>query len=465
MALLPKVKLKTLVSFPANILDGIGVDVVKQNGSYQFNLAYDDFAPPVSGETLPDAAHLTSLLWNSTTDSYVLTPISLLGGQGGVANPLMDGAVQPGTALTFSHEDHRHPTDTTLVSKSANLSDVVDVTTSRKNLYAAPFDAMAYSGMQINGSMEVSQENGTTSINTNGKYICDGWLLSFTAAPISISAAMFTNGIPGISNSIGLAVAGAQPSLAAGDTVGIQNRIEGYRVARLAWGTANAQPITISFWTAHHRVGTYSCGVRQGAGARSYQTTYTQNAADTWEFKTVTIPGDTLGTWDKINGVGMIVDFAMACGTTNTIPVANTWTAGNYSAAPGQVNGVAATSDVFRLTGVVVLPGIEAPSAARSALIMRPYDQELLTCMRYWRKFTYVQGAYMPVVGASIYATNALSPLMRATPTIAVVGTPIVTNVASINRFAGPDFFDHELTNTAIGGVYWNGSISLDARL
>src|SRR6185369_14458024 len=124
--LLPKVKLKAIVSFPANILDGIGVDVVKANGSYQFNLAYDDFAPPVSGSNLPDAAHLTSLLWNSTTDSYVLTPISLLGGQGGVANPLMDGIVQPGTALAFSHEDHRHPTDTTLVSKSANLSDIVD---------------------------------------------------------------------------------------------------------------------------------------------------------------------------------------------------------------------------------------------------------------------------------------------------------------------------------------------------
>jgi hypothetical protein len=77
MALTPKVKLKTLMSFPATVLDGAGVDVVKANGNYQFNIAFDDFAPPVT--ELSDAAHQNALLWNSVTNRYVLAPISLLG--------------------------------------------------------------------------------------------------------------------------------------------------------------------------------------------------------------------------------------------------------------------------------------------------------------------------------------------------------------------------------------------------
>src|SRR4029077_8843519 len=123
--------------------------------------------------------------------------------------------------------------------------------------------------------------------------------------------------------------------------------------------------------------------LRNGATDRSYVTTYTQNVADVAEYKTITVPGDTAGTWTRDNTIGLVVAFALACGTTPTAPAANTWyttTAPGYVAAPGQINAVAATSDIFRLAGVIVLPGIEAPSAARSALIMRPFDQELITC-------------------------------------------------------------------------------------
>ena len=113
----------------------------------------------------------------------------------------------------------------------------------------------------------------------------------------------------------------------------------------------------------------------------SYAFVYTQNVADTAEYKTITVPGFTGGAWNTTNGVGMSVSFAMASGTTYSASSANNWVAGNFVAAPGQVNGITATSDVFRITGVVVLPGIEAPSAARSPFIMRPFDQELVTCL------------------------------------------------------------------------------------
>jgi hypothetical protein len=122
----------------------------------------------------------------------------------------------------------------------------------------------------------------------------------------------------------------------------------------------------------------------------------------------------------------MCIELVTACGTTYTAPSANSWVTGSYIAAPGQVNGIAATSDTMRIAGFIVLPGIEAPSAARSPLIMRPYDQELLTCQRYLRVFGGT--AYERIgVGPQVTATTAdctmtLSPTMRAVPTFTPVG-------------------------------------------
>ena len=160
----------------------------------------------------------------------------------------------------------------------------------------------------------------------------------------------------------------------------------------------------------------HSGTIRNAAATRSYAFTYTQNVADASQYNVVTIPGCTDGVWAIDNTAGLSLVFAMACGTTYTAPSANSWlttTTPGYFAAPGQVNGVAATTDAFRLTGVVVLPGLEAPSAARSALIMRPYDQELLTCKRYWQQYP------LMFIQNGVAATTTVYPVaMRNTPTI-----------------------------------------------
>jgi Pectate lyase superfamily protein len=107
----PDVKLKALVSFPAAVNSGAGVDVVKQNGSYQFNLDFGDFAPPVAG--LADPAHQNALLWNNTTGQYALVPASALTGGGvtpAAAVPLIEsGTGAVGVALKYAREDHVHP--------------------------------------------------------------------------------------------------------------------------------------------------------------------------------------------------------------------------------------------------------------------------------------------------------------------------------------------------------------------
>jgi hypothetical protein len=143
VTLLPKIKLKAAVNFPATVLDGTGIDVTKSNGTYRFDLDFADFAPPVGSVT--DAAHQNALLWNSVTGSYTLAPMTLLSGGSlpdapntglqygrqslgwtqivipptispSATLPVMDGTAIAGVATAYSRGDHVHPTDTSRAS-------------------------------------------------------------------------------------------------------------------------------------------------------------------------------------------------------------------------------------------------------------------------------------------------------------------------------------------------------------
>ena len=271
---------------------------------------------------------------------------------------------------------------------------------------AAPLDALAFNGMQVNGSMDVAQEFGTTGTGTNGKQPVDGWSLSRAGTSVVIAQQNASAGLfPGFANLLYVGVSTAQASLGVSDFVMLGHNIEGFRSQRLSWGTANAMPITIGFWTAHARAGIYSVTIRNNAANRSYATTYNQNVANTAEYHTVTIPGDQTGTWFADSTAGLIINFCMGSGTTFIAPTNNSWLAGNYIAATGQVNALQSTADVFRLTGVVVLPGTDAPTAARSPLIMRPYSQELLLCKRYLNVVNGLQ-ASTPVAAGICYSAT-----------------------------------------------------------
>jgi len=247
-------------------------------------------------------------------------------------------------------------------------------------------------GLQINGGMEVSQFLGVTPTSTPG-YVIDCWDTSKQGTMVfSIGQVV---GSPNYVLQAGITT--AQAVIGSTDYCLLEQRIEGLRVNRLNWGAASAIPITISFWSQHHRTGTYSGSVRNSAANRSYTFTYQQNAADVAEYKTVTIPGDTTGTWLKDTSIGIIIDFALAGGST-FLTAAGAWTAGNFIGATGQINGVAATSDIFRIFGVTVFPGSYGPTAAQQPLIMRPVQEELLICQRYWET---IQAAWAGNTSAS----------------------------------------------------------------
>jgi len=363
------------------------------------------------------------------------------------------------------------PDFSTYVQYSVQAPAVAQQTQARQNVYAAPFDAMAYSGIQINGSMDVSQHQAPgTGATTNTAFICDGWRFAVTG--VGATAAMQQVGlVPGFTGQSYVTVQTPNVSLAASDGAGIYQIIEGYRIAKLGWGTSSAQPITLAFWSSHHRTGLYSGVVRNGSATRVYAFTYTHSAADVPQYNTVTIPGDTAGPWAVDNGPGMTILFCMGQGTTYTAPSANTWLAGVYNAAPGQINGVAATSDVFRLGGVIILPGIEAPSAARSSLIMRPYDQELLTCKRYYEKnVNFVdQTRFVGEValGGTYYHNIHFTVTKRANPTVTVTdggATQRFNLVPDVVYVCDQGFLEGRTATAAGYGIFTSDWIA-DARI
>jgi hypothetical protein len=408
-------------------------------------------ASPSNGQKFPASpiAGVPQYTWDG--EKWTTIGGSIVSATPGTALPLMDAKpALVGVSTNFSREDHVHPSDTS----------------------RAAFDAMAYSGMQINSAMEVSQENGSNavSVSATAKYIIDGWQLQSTGTQV-MNAVQGAGGPPGFLNYLAVTPTTANAAPAAGHQVILIHRIEGWRVGRLMWGTAAAQPITISFWVSAVRPGNYSGSILNAAGNRSYPFTFTINAASTWEYKTVTIPGDTAGTWAKDNTIGLQIFIAMMAGTTFQGP-ANAWAAGTFFGVTGTINGVAATSDALQITGVTVFPGSEAPSAARSPFVMRPFDQELTLCKRYYRRLTGPSSVIIEgyvTAGIPMAITIPLEPTMRAIPTTAIFGTFTNTNVLASNFYPGPSSLGWEITPNAAGSVVYyaqaNSGISLDARL
>lgn len=255
----------------------------------------------------------------------------------------------------------------------------------RQNIYAAPFDAFAYNGMQVNGTMDIDQENGwgTVTHNATTKYALDGWQMLCLSTGMQGSTAPVTDAPPGYRLSIKFTVTAAH-TVTTNDQLRFAQYIEGTRVARLGLGTANAQPFTVAFWAKSSVTGQYAVCLYSSGGVRWYVSPFTINAANTWEYKTMTIPGDTTGTWLTDTGVGLVCSIVLAANSA-LIGTPNAWSGSAICiAAPGQVQLSQTNGATFQFTGFTVLPGSEAPSAAQAYRIIRVYADELLTCQRYW---------------------------------------------------------------------------------
>jgi hypothetical protein len=276
---------------------------------------------------------------------------------------------------------------------------------------------MGFKNRIINGAMMLHQRGGTISATgTDNTYGVDRWQMRTESGSTVVSMQQSSIAPAGFKNSFLLTVTTADASLASGDICCLVQKIEGLNVADLGWGTADAQPITVSFWVRSSVTGTYGAGVQNSGSTRSYPSSFVINAANTFEYKTITIPGDTTGTWLTNNGIGVYLWFSLATGTTAQ-GTANSWAAADYRGTTGQVNWGATLSNTFYITGVQLEKGTTATS-----FDYLDYGRQLQQCQRYYIKESN-DVAYHAFMGASTltrdyYFVMYLPVTMRATPTV-----------------------------------------------
>ena len=233
----------------------------------------------------------------------------------------------------------------------------------------------------INGAMMIDQRNAgasVTAVNTGYTYTVDRFAIygsvssKFTAQQNAGSITPPT----GFINYLGITSSSAY-SVPSGELYVIRHGIEGLNIADLGWGTANAQTVTLSFWVRSSLTGTFGGSLRNNAADRSYPFSYTINTANTWEQKTITVAGDTTGTWLTTNGAGIILFLGLGAGSTFS-GTAGAWAGADYRSATGATSVVGTNGATFYITGVQLEKGSTATS-----FDYRPYGTELALCQRY----------------------------------------------------------------------------------
>jgi hypothetical protein len=284
----------------------------------------------------------------------------------------------------------------------------------------------------INGAMVIDQRNAGASVTANNEiYGADRFKVS-TGYTSKATIQQSTTAPTGFNNSI-LLTSSAATSTASGDYMTLLQIIEGFNVADLGWGTANAKPITISFWVRSSLTGTFGGSISNAGNSRSYVYTYTISAANTWEQKTVTIAGDTSGTWLTTNGVGFIVRFSIAMGSTYSTSSTNTWLAGDYEGATGQTQILNTNAATWYVTGVQLEVGSTATPFER-----RMYSTELELCQRYCYAYRNYANATEYISGGFATGVNSGTTFLYFPVTPRIPPTGITSSGSYYFNNAGP---------------------------
>ena len=275
-----------------------------------------------------------------------------------------------------------------------------------------------YKNRIINGGMVIDQRNNGASLSNGvgatAAFPVDRWSVYGSQASKCTGQRNAGSVTPptGFTNYLGVTSSSAYAVLT-GDYFTTYHRIEGFNTADLAWGTASAATITISFWVRSSLTGTFGGSLTNNAFNRSYPFTYTISAANTWEQKSVTIAGDTTGTWATDNSIGISVYFNLGAGATYS-GTAGAWTGSGLFSATGAVSVVGTSGATFFVTGVQLERGSNATSFE-----FRDYGRELMMCQRYYQRVSgtgNVYSGFNPTTSRADAA--ALFPVtMRTAPT------------------------------------------------
>jgi len=301
----------------------------------------------------------------------------------------------------------------------------------------------------INGDMRIDQRNAGAAVTTPDVYVTDRWQ-QFAGGGGAITWQQSSTAPAGFKYSLSATVTTADSSLGTSDYYFLRQFIEGFNSADLEFGTADAKTVTLSFWVRSSLTGTFGGSLHNGGGNRFYPFTYSISTTDTWEYKTITIAGDTTGTWLTTNGAGLGVDFSLGFGS-NFIGTAGSWTASQHYTATGATSVVGTSGATFYITGVQLEEGSVATPFEN-----RQYGTELALCQRYYGK---VQVLYLTSAWASIANTAYWRVEMRANPTI--VSVPSSGTGGSFSTQGDTNAAFQNNANSGLAGGYITGSAEL----
>jgi hypothetical protein len=289
----------------------------------------------------------------------------------------------------------------------------------------------------INGAMVIDQRNAGASITpTDSGFLVDRFRFGIAQTSKFTSQQNSGSVTPpaGFTNYLGLISSSAYTPVT-GDYFFIGQRIEGYNVADLAWGTAAAVPVTLSFWVRSSLTGSFGGALQAG---KSYTFSYTINAANTWEYKSITISGDTSTAMSSVTtgkGIELIICLGSGSGQQTA---AGSWTAGGFVSPPSTVNVCATNGATFYITGVQLERGSTA-----SSFEYRSYGAELQLCQRYYEQYGIQSAAagfgYVSIRTGAWYGYVPFMVEKRAAPTCTLTGTFAFAGTAGDVNTQTPD--------------------------
>ncbi len=263
--------------------------------------------------------------------------------------------------------------------KTNAILDAAGGETATVNGYTPTLSNMPGYNRIINGDMRIDQRNAGASVTggTSVNYPVDRFGVygsqasKFTAQQSSTAPAGFNNSI--------LITSSSAYSIVASDIFRVEHYIEGFNTADLGFGSANAKTVTLSFWVRSSLTGTFGGSLMNAATNRSYPFSYSISAADTWEQKSITIAGDTTGTWvGATNGIGLRVFWGLGVGADYS-GTAGAWNGTDDNSVTGAVSVVGTNAATWYITGVQLEVGSVATPFER-----RDYGRELILCQRYY---------------------------------------------------------------------------------
>ena len=274
----------------------------------------------------------------------------------------------------------------------------------------------------INGAMVIDQRNAGAAITTTGAYVVDRWFFNNASdATLSVQQSTDVPSGSGFKYSLRMTATVGDATIGAAQYCNFQHRIEGYNFADTGFGASGASTVTLSFWVKATVVGNYSVALYNSAENRIYPQQFSVLVSNTWEQKTITIAGDTSGTWLTTNGTGLQVTFYPALGSN--FLGSSGWNAGGTFGVTGQSNAIASNANIFAITGVQLETSNQA-----TPFDFRDYGRELILCQRYYYQTISNATNATPTIYASStnFTVGSIFPhpvTMRASPTITVFGT------------------------------------------